>query len=94
MLYRGCLSKIVPIRSRFSIKASNCFFSKVSEKLLAAQASYIDQDEQIVYMVLTDTSMDEDFCINNYLFERGYAQLSELENFIDKKTNVSFFFVF
>lgn len=94
MIYRGCLSKIAPIRTRFSLSATNCFFSKVCDKLLAAQASYIDHEEQIVYMVLTDTSTEVDFCINNYLFERGYAKLTDLEGLVDKKLNVSFWFLF
>lgn len=94
MAYRGCLSKIVPIRTRFSVSATNCFYSKVSEKLLAGQASYIDFEEQIVYMILTDTTTEKDFCINNHLYDRGFAKLSETDDLINKKTTVSFFFFF
>lgn len=94
MVYRGCLSKVVPIKTRFSKSAVNCFYSKVYDKLLAGQASYIDHEEQIVYMVLNDTSTEEDFCINNHLFERGYGKLSETDDFRNKKITVSFFFLY
>lgn len=89
MIYRGCLSNIKPMQTRFSSSATQCFHSKVSDKLLAGQATYIDFDEQIVYMLLIDTTTDQDFCINNHLFERGFARLTDIEDRFNEKTKVS-----
>lgn len=94
MAYRGCLSKIKPLKTRFDSAATNCFHSKISDKLLVGQASYIDFDEQIVYMILLDTSMETDFCINNYLYERGFAKLTEVAGLSGKKVTVSFILLF
>lgn len=91
MIYRGCLSKLFPVSKRFSFESADCFHSKIYDKLLVGQASYIDFEEQIVYMILTDISTEPHFCLNMYLLERGFGKLTEFDDLLNGPVKVSFY---
>ncbi|XP_018055255.1 PREDICTED: uncharacterized protein LOC108691835 isoform X2 [Atta colombica] len=59
------------------------FYDKVNETLLAATIITIDPPNNSMLIVLTDTSEEEDVCINNWLVKEKLAQFGKTGDAVD-----------
>lgn len=78
---RGCLSHIRPAGLRWTRDATYSFLDSVYDKLIYAKITEILKDEQVMRLVLTDTSQEEDFQINNSLILKGHAKLHNQQTY-------------
>ncbi|XP_018055254.1 PREDICTED: uncharacterized protein LOC108691835 isoform X1 [Atta colombica] len=68
------------------------FYDKVNETLLAATIITIDPPNNSMLIVLTDTSEEEDVCINNWLVKEKLAQFGKTVRINDIKNFMMFDF--
>ncbi|KYN35876.1 Tudor domain-containing protein 5 [Trachymyrmex septentrionalis] len=68
------------------------FYDKVSETLLAATIITVDPPNNSMLVVLTDTSEEEDVCINNWLVKEKLAQFGKTVRINDIKNFMMFDF--
>ncbi|XP_011059039.1 PREDICTED: uncharacterized protein LOC105148801 isoform X2 [Acromyrmex echinatior] len=59
------------------------FYDKVNETLLAATIITVDPPNNSMLVVLTDTSEEEDVCINNWLVKEKLAQFGKTGDAVD-----------
>ncbi|KAG5329365.1 TDRD5 protein, partial [Acromyrmex heyeri] len=68
------------------------FYDKVNETLLAATIITVDPPNNSMLVVLTDTSEEEDVCINNWLVKEKLAQFGKTVRINDIKNFMMFNF--